>query len=58
MAIHGNFPFFFLVTASRFHSRQDENLHRRSWRMACTAYLLNGGAEARWQNVGRFNYNM
>lgn len=24
----------------------DENLHRRSWRMACTAYLLNGGAEA------------
>eukprot|EP00435_Cladocopium_sp_Y103_P058753 s74_g20.t1 len=24
----------------------DENLHRRSWRMACTAYVLNGGAEA------------
>ena len=24
---------------------EDENLHRRSWRMACTAYLLNGGAE-------------
>lgn len=24
----------------------DENLHRRSWRMASTAYLLNGGAEA------------
>ncbi|CAE7239828.1 Ethe1 [Symbiodinium sp. CCMP2592] len=23
----------------------DENLHRRSWRMAATAYLLNGGAE-------------
>jgi len=25
----------------------DENLHRRSWRMAATAYLLNGGAEVR-----------
>ncbi|CAJ1337008.1 unnamed protein product [Effrenium voratum] len=25
----------------------DENLHRRSWRMACTAYLLNDGAEAK-----------
>jgi len=29
----------------------DENLHRRSWRMACTAYLLNGGAEAVRRNT-------
>eukprot|EP00913_Durusdinium_trenchii_P027557 g25847.t1 len=28
------------------HLLKDENLHRRSWRMASTAYLLNGGAEA------------